>query len=173
MNFSVSITLEDYQEAMKLHRSQKLTRRLCHYLPYFILLFAAAAIFVFLAFFDTRQSPPSISESVCAVLFFAMALWLPIGRRQIIRKRFGEVYPPGQTDKTVSVDIDDDRVVYSHPGFIEAKYSWSTILDTVQNNKLTLLYVSKNCFLLIPVTLLLAAERSEFNALIARHLARS
>ena len=58
------------------------------------------------------------------------------------------------------------------PGVSETKRFWNGFLDVVRNDKVILLYTSKDCFIIFP-TLSIAAElQAELTATIERNLTR-
>ena len=70
----------------------------------------------------------------------------------------------------MSIDIDNECLVSEIPGVFAEKYFWNTIVGFAQNEKVTLLYVFKDRFLLFPTAMLSQVQRTELNDLVARHL---
>jgi len=80
------------------------------------------------------------------------------------------MFPHGQTDQLLSIDIDDGRIISEMPGFSESKLLWTAIVRFAQNEKVTLFYVAKARFLFVPTQLFSEEQRAELNDLVARHL---
>jgi hypothetical protein len=58
------------------------------------------------------------------------------------------------------------------PGVSEGKFFWPAIVAFAQDEKITLLYIDKNRFLLFPTYSLSPLQRSELSAMFDKHLVR-
>jgi hypothetical protein len=54
----------------------------------------------------------------------------------------------------------------------ETKWFWNGFVGVAQNDKLLLLYTKKDCFLILPTSVMTAEQRMELSMLIERNLAR-
>jgi hypothetical protein len=80
--------------------------------------------------------------------------------------------PPSCTDRIISIDIDNERVVSSIPEVSEGKFFWNAIVDFAQDEKVTLLYIRKRAFIFFPTSVLSPDQHTELNDLIARHVVK-
>jgi len=104
------------------------------------------------------------------VLALAFSLTLPLLQYYRANRQFKLLFPDQQTSGGVSIDIDDDRVVFAVPGISVGTYYWDGIVDFAQDERVTLLYTGKNRFVLFPTQALSAAQRTELDGLVARHI---
>ena len=58
------------------------------------------------------------------------------------------------------------------PDYAEAKFFWTAIVAFAQDEKITMLYTSKNNFLIFPSNVLTHDQRLELNDLVARNMVR-
>jgi len=173
MKLSYTPTLADYRAALRLYRRQKLSRRILHYASTGLLsLFAvlAWALFIYNMGTEPTSFPGSLSLPI-GITFWLLLAYLM--RQYVVRKQFKQIFPPSRTDRTVSIDIDNDRIISAIPGVSEGKFFWNAILDFAQDERITLLYVAKNRFLFVPTQAFSDAERDELRGLISRNLKRS
>ena len=54
----------------------------------------------------------------------------------------------------------------------ELKILWSGVYDFAQDEKITMFYTNKDCFLLFPTALMSVEQRTELNDLVARHVVK-
>jgi len=99
-----------------------------------------------------------------------LTIYLPAWQAYAMRKCFKQIFPPGRTDGSSSIDIDADRIVSTVPGVSEGKFFWTGIVAVAQDEKVTLLYIRKHAFLFFPTQAMSPAQRNELNDLVARHL---
>jgi hypothetical protein len=173
VQLTYELTLADYKAAQRLHIRQKISRRINFYLwfvaiPIFAVL--GLAFFVFLDVSKLTKSAPLYFGIECGLLW--LAVYLPSWRAYAIRKCFKQIFSPARTDRTSSIDIDDDRIVSTVPGVSEGRFFWNAILEFTQDERVTLLYIRKNAFIFFPTSDLSVAQRGELNDLIARHVVK-
>jgi len=169
MRFTYSFTVWDYGEALSLHRNQKLSRRVNFALLYRIIPALAVVGLVLLGVYE-----PKVKTLGAWVGFSFVIAWLWIGimlafaPREHIRRGFKRSAPAGQATGSANGEC----VLGQVPGISESKWFWNGFVDVAQNDKLLLLYTKKDCFLILPTSVMTAEERMELIALIKRNLAR-
>ena len=173
MKLSYTLTLADYKAALRLHRRQKLSRRIT-----FIILYCVVPVLAVLGlavvFLLEAKGQADLAAEVIAVdiIFIWLAVGLPMARFVNIRKCFKRIFPSTGTDRSCTIDIDDERIISAIPGVSEGKFFWNAILAFAQDEKITLLYIDKNRFLLFLTHELSPAQRLELSALVERHIVR-
>ncbi|MGC1464017.1 MAG: YcxB family protein, partial [Terracidiphilus sp.] len=127
-------------------------------------------LFIFVDVSKISKFAPFYFGAEFALLW--LAVYLPAWRAYSMRKCFKQIFPPGRTDRSSSIDIDDDRIISTIPGVSEGRFFWNAILAFAQDEKVTLLYIRKNAFLFIPTCVMSRAQRVELNDLVARNMQR-
>ena len=173
MKISYTPTLADYRAGLRLHYRRKMLRRVTHLvglwsMPLVVISFLISSIYR-LATTGQERSPGEISWMLLALLF---TLAIPASRYFAIRRQFRNIFPPSRADIEVTIDINEERIISSLPGWGEGKYFWNSILDFAQDQKATLLYVRKNLFLFFPTQAMSPAQQAELNQIIAKNLRR-
>jgi hypothetical protein len=174
VKLTYTLTLDDYKAAQRLHLRRTLGGRLTFIFWYLVVpILAALGAFAFI-FFDVGKLTHSaaILFGIEAALVW-LSVFLPIMRFYAIRKGFKQIFPPSRTDRSSSIDIDEERVLSTIPGVSEGKVFWKGIIDFAQDEKTTLLYIRKKAFFFFPTPALSPDQRAELNALIARHVAKN
>ncbi len=169
MQLTYVLTLNDYKAALRLHANQTVGRRVARFgagmgLPGIGLL--VLAMNVFLAF--TQQDYLSRNQPGLLIVPLIFLL-IPVIQANLVRKQFKQSFP--EAARSLSLDIDDERIICTNPGSSETKFSWSTIVAFAQDEKVTMLNISKLRFLFFPTSALAPVQRAEFNDLVARHVA--
>jgi len=159
--------MANYKAALRLHRSQRLGRRLNRFIyPFltFLLLFITLCL----------KSGSEVFGELFALGKFCllMSIAMPFVRSFNRRKCFRRMFLSAQEDSQMYTDIDSECLVSEIPGVFVERYFWNTIVGFAQNEKVTLLYVYKDRFVLFPTTILSQAQRAELNDLVARNLVR-
>jgi hypothetical protein len=173
MKLSYTLTLADYKAALRLHRHQKLSRRIAFILLYCVVpvlaVLGLAAVFILEA-----KGQADLAADVIGVdiIFIWLAIGLPMARFMNTRKGFKRIFPSTRTEKSSAIDIDDECIISAIPGVSEGKFFWNAIPAFAQDEKITLLYIDKNRFLFFPTHELSPAQRLELSALVERHIAR-
>ena len=170
MQLTYTLTLSDYKAAIKLHNRQNLGRRLSNIFAGRILpgigLFLLIAE-AFLAFSENdylSRNPPGL-----LIVPFIFAL-LPIIQANIVRKQFDQLFPP--SSRNLSIDLDNERIICDNPGSSESKFLWTIVQQFAQDDKVTMLYISKLRFLFFPTNSMSIEQRTELNELVARNMVR-
>ncbi|MGD0735675.1 MAG: YcxB family protein [Terracidiphilus sp.] len=173
MKLTYTLTINDYKAAQRLHLRQRLGRRLAFTFWYVAVPILAAAGALAFALLDVSKLThfAAIYFGIEAALVW-LSIYLPLMRFYTMRKCFKQMFPPSRTDRTSSIDIDDERAVSTIPGVSEGKFFWSAIIDFAQDDKVTLLYIRKKAFLFFPTSALSTDERAELNALVACNVKR-
>jgi hypothetical protein len=169
MKLTYTLTLADLRAAYGLHRRQKLRRRLAIYIwPVLTVISFVGA----LAFAVTQHTE---LFSQCIAVFAGSLVGTiagPILRFINLRKAFRRLQPTGSTDRLSSIAIEDEYILREHQGSSELKLMWSAVFDLVQDEKITMIYTNKDCFLLFPTQTMSPAQRTELSELVARNLVR-
>jgi hypothetical protein len=170
MKLTYTLTLADFKAARILHRRQKLTRQILHFIwPILLVLFLTGAII-------SSGDPHSQLFVQCFALgigSLVMSIGMPISRFFSVRRSFNRLFPAGRKDRTSTIDINDERIVRDLSGTSEFKVLWSAIYDYAEDARVSLIYTNKDCFLIIPARSISPAQRTELNDLIARHVAKA
>jgi hypothetical protein len=173
MQLTYTLTLADYKAAQRLHTRQKFSRQFIFCLWFVvvpILAVTGLALFFFLDVSKITRLAPLYFGAECALLW--LAVYLPAWRAYAVRKCFKQMFSPARTDRSSSIDIDDDRIISTVPGVSEGRFFWNAILAFAQDEKVTLFYIRKNAFLFLPTCIMSPAQRTELNDLVARHVVR-
>jgi hypothetical protein len=169
MTLSYTLTLADFKAARTLHRRQRFTSQIMHFIwPVLLVAFFIGAII-------SSGDSHSVLFSQCFALgagSLFMSIWMPISRFFSIRRNFNRLFPPGQENRTSTIDINDERIVKELSGTSEFKVLWSAIYDFAENACVSLLYTNKDCFLIIPARSISPAQRTELSDLVARHIVK-
>jgi hypothetical protein len=173
MQLTYTLTLADYKAALRLHRRQKLTRR-ASFLFWYVAIPVSSIIALIAAVVlsTTAQTEWFARCLATGVGLLWLSIIMPFLRMITIRQGFRRIFPATATDRTGTIDINDDRIISGMPGISEGKFFWPGILAFAQDEKITLLYIDKNRFLLFPTYLLSPGQRSELSAMVDKHLVR-
>jgi hypothetical protein len=169
MRLDYTLTLDDYRAAFRLHRRQKLFRRLYPWLGPILLAVAAAGFVTFSILGNLQLVGDSFALAAGALV---MTIGVPVVRYFNVRASFRRLFPPGHSDRTSAITIDEKCVTRELSGVAELKMLWNGIYAFAQNDRITLLYTNKTCFLLFPTKIMNEEQRSELAALVARHVKR-
>jgi hypothetical protein len=175
MKVIYTITLADFKAAQRLHTRQKLGRRLNSILLNIVVPILAVLGLVFWPFLNlTDRTPNSVLIVITGIqlLLMYLSFAVPISRYLQTRKAFKRIYPPTLIGRNFSIDIDDERIHSTMPGYAEATFLWTAIVAFAHDEKATLLYLDKSRFLFFPTRALSPEQRSELNALVERNKVR-
>lgn len=100
---------------------------------------------------------------------FVGTILLPLFRIYAVRRSFRNFLPKPVSGRILSFEIDDDQIRTLVPGVGLSEIQWSAIYGFAQNEKVTLLYLTKNRFYFFPTTALTPEQRTELNAVVGRH----
>ena len=167
MKLDYTLTFADFKAAVKLHSRQKFSRRVILFV--YVWLAPIMALLLIVSFLLSPHGELSDgSIAMFAVLLFCVLL--PVMHYREIHKQFKQLFPPTRTDRSSSIDIDDERILSGVPGVSEGKIFWPGVLAFAQNEKITMIYLSENKFLFFPTLTMSLAQRSELNDLVSRHV---
>jgi len=82
------------------------------------------------------------------------------------------MFPPSRTSPTTTIEIDEVRIIEDNPGAEEIRVGWAGVLDFIQDERITLIYIGVGRFFLFPTPILSAEQRAELDDLVKRHVAR-
>ena len=173
MQLTYTLTLADIKNALRLHRKQDLRRQiefLILYAIFPVLAFLGSIAFILLPFSGHTELAPMFLRANVVLIFLSFFFYFY--RVDIVRKTYKRLFPPTRTDQNSNIDIDDERIFSRTPGVSEDKYFWTAIIAFAQDDKMTLLYLDKNRFLLFPTRALSIDQRTELNDLVARHITK-
>jgi hypothetical protein len=167
MRLEYILTLRDYKAAFRLHRRQKLTRRLLPWTGPILLLIAFIAFVIFSVHRNIELAGQAMALAAGSIV---LSIGLPISRFTNIRRSFYRLFPPDAADRKSSIDIDRERIVRTLSGVSELKVLWSGVYSFVQDENVTMLYTNKDCFLFFPTQLMSSDQRAELSNLVAQHV---
>jgi hypothetical protein len=175
MKFTYSITLTDYQNAQRLAWHRTLLRRIIYYSNYWlipVLISTLAIVFfsrlgIFGLFFE--HSPIIYAFAFGFVVSVVINTILsPHQSVKRYRELFDKNFPP---DKRASwCIIDDDGILSATIGSDEVKRPWQEVVHFAQNDKITLLFLSKKKFYFIPTNALSMEQRVELLGYVDRYV---
>ena len=165
MNLSYTLSLQDYQAALKLHRRLKFTRRAGPFI-WPVLLLVSAVVFVFASLHNDNELA-AYAIAIGAGSLTGTVL-LPVLRIWNTRRCFKQIFSPSQLDRTIRLDIDHERILSVIPGHSEGKIFWPAVHRFAQNDRATLIYLAERKFLFFPTSALSPGERSELANLVAQ-----
>ena len=173
MQVTYTLTLADYKAALRLHRRQKLIRRAGFFFWYVAIPGSSAVALIAAVVFSTTGQTEWFARCLgVGVGLLWLSITMPFARMFTIRKGFRRIFPQSATNRTCTIDITDDRIISGMPGVSEGKFFWPAIVAFAQDEKITLLYIDKNRFLLFPTYSLSPLQRSELSAMFDKHLVR-
>jgi hypothetical protein len=169
MKLTYTLTINDYKAALKLHYRQKFSRRFIYFAC--IWLAPITALLLILSYFLSPHGELSDgSIAMFAILLFCVLL--PVMHYIEVQKQFNQLFPPTRTDRSSSINIDNERIVSGVPGVSESNIFWPGILAFAQNERITMIYLSENKFIFFPTSSLSSAQRTELNELVAQNMMR-
>ncbi len=169
MTFNCTLSVGDYDEAFRLHQRQNAGRWVRFLLLYRIAPVLSVVGLVLLG----AYGPKTNTLPGWLVLSFASALlWVGIvtglASRNIARRRHRQNAGQDQC----SVFVDDECVLIQVPGVSETKRFWNCFVAVARNDKIILLYTSKDCFVIFPISAMSVEQKMELITIIQRNLAR-
>jgi hypothetical protein len=172
MMVEYTLSLEDYKDALKVHRARTVGRRVK-----FIALQRLLPALAVLGFFVLLLAPIRDGELHSDLVVFVVALCflsvgLPIARFFDARICFRRMFPKRMSNPTIHLEINDDCRISRMPGFSEGKFQWGAFTDVVLTDKVALFYIDKRRFLLFPMPALSPEQNVEFKSIIARRVVK-
>jgi hypothetical protein len=178
MKLSFTLTLADFKAAYRLHHSQKLGGRggytfLFIWLP--IMAFLGLILFIVLSFYGDQELANGSSGFAIFSVLCLCSLYLLARRSFVIRRQVkanSRKFPPHQSDINKIVDIDDERIIVVIPESYESKFFWKVVVAFAQDDLMSLIYITRKHFILIPARVMSPDQRTELNDIIARHVTK-
>jgi hypothetical protein len=176
MKISSTLNLADFKVAHRISVNRKLGTR-NHY-PFVSVIYSivliVTAIVLFITMFSywlkNLISDSHLIESIIFEMFLvAFSVHRPIIRYYVARTWFRRFYPAAQIDHTVSIDIDDERILFEVPGIGESKILWRAIIAFEHEENVALLYMNESKFLMFSTSELSPAQFAELKDLFVRN----
>lgn len=167
MYLSYTLSFADWKAALRLNRRKRVARRAGPFLWPFLTI-----LFLVLAMISDRNSSVFAQCTALGAGCFVASIASPFMRIYVDRRGFRRLFSPAREDRSCYIDIDDSRILSGLPEVSEEKYLWRAIVGFAQDEKMTLLYLDKDKFLLFPTSALSPAQRNELNDLVARHVVK-
>jgi len=169
VKFDCNLSFSDFEEASRLHRRQKTSRWVCFLLLYRIVPVISTAALVLLGAYGPRaHTLPDWSLLSFVVALLWAGILIAAAPRENIRRAIRRSAWKGEA----SICADDEGILIQIPGVSETRIFWRGILSTAQNEKVNLLYTSKDCFLIFPTSAMSEPQQAELNELVARHVVK-
>jgi uncharacterized membrane protein (DUF485 family) len=165
-----TLTMEDYKAALDLHHRRRISLWLTYLLWFRVIPVAAVVLSSATIYFFAMKRPRIAHELIpfdIGLIFLSIVL--PALYVFSVRKGFKRLFPPNRTERGSSIDIDEEQIFSGIPGISEAKTFWKGIVAFAQDDKITMLYISKDRFLFFPTSVMSLSQRAELNELIVRH----
>ena len=167
MTLNYTLTLADYQAALRLHRHQKMGRQLSWSFWFRVMPVIGGLLLtwmLFTGFVEKKGFGQNPSVTFVPPVVF---LLLPLIHINLERKQFKQSFPPH--GRSLSIRIDENGVVCTNPGVSESAFNWNAVVGFTQDSKVAMLYIAKTRFLFFPATVMSSNERAELDNLIASH----
>jgi len=166
MRFEFTVTLKDYKAALKLHRRRKFSRRVFPWIwPSLFLICVSAFIWASL----NKNLTVATQAIALGAGALTATLALPISRFISTHRCYERMFPPTRTSRKSTIEIDDQKIIEENPGAEEIRLPWSGVLDFVQNEKVTMIYINSDRFFLFPTAALSPEQHAVLNDLVTRH----
>jgi len=172
MKINYTITLEDYKEALRLHKNQTFGMRIGIFFTYRVLPILGIFILIYVAFKAFTQENDYAQNPPFGLIMPILFVFLPVIRNYLVRRQFDIAFPLTKTDRKVSADIDEERILSTIPGFSEGKFYWNAISGFAQNEKIVQFYLSSDRIIFIPISSLSPSQLAELGEIVARNLVR-
>ena len=171
MQLTYTLTLEDYKAAQRLCRRQRISWRIKFLFWYFgVPVLAVLGLVFFIAIGRFMHIAATFFGVECGLLY--LSLYLPIWRFRRTRKNFERMVKHLEADRSVIIDIDNERIISSMPRVAEGKFFWNAFEAFAQDERMTLLFTAEDRFLFFPTRALSPTQRTELNDLVARNIVR-
>lgn len=173
MRLTYTLTQEDFKAAQDLYMRRSFGRWMVWVLtsravPGLALVCAGgAAVFFWL----DRRGPFIACLAAFAVLVVFMIV-IPAARSADVRKRYRTLFPSPDTDRSATIEIGDEKIVWIVPGAREQKIVWTEIEQIVEDAKISLICIAGGGYFPFPGYGLMREEREDLGAMIERHLGK-
>jgi hypothetical protein len=169
MKFEFTVTIEDYKAALRLHRGRKLSRRIFLWIGPSLFLIS---LILFVAGSLSKNTPVLTQAIVLAAWSLCVTIAFPILRFATTRRGYQQMFPPTRSSRTSTIEINDQKIIEENPGTEEIRLPWTGVMDFIQNERVTMIYMGTNRFFLFPTSALSPAQRAELNDFVARHVVK-
>ncbi len=172
MRFEWVLSLADYRAAQNLHNRSSLVRRSRVFtfrwlIPFLALLSLLSILFTY---FTTRRTDVFLHDLSTTLPFFLFVVVFRVFYKWSTRASYKRLFLNGDSSKPLYMDVDEHRVLSGIPGSGEGKFFWSTILNFAEDDRIALVYISKQMFLMIPKKKLSPAAWADLRGTILRHM---
>ncbi len=167
MRLEYSLTLADFKAARVLHRRQRFSRRLIPWIGPILLAVSIIGFLLGSLISNLQLASQSLGLAAGAVVF---TVGMPISTAFSIRRSYNRLFHAGQKERRSEIELNNEFITRRLTGMSELKVLWTGVYDFVQNDRVTLIYTNKDCFLIIPSHAMSADQRSELDDLVARHI---
>lgn len=171
MKYQYTLTVADYYAAIWLYARQKWTRRVGHLSMYWLLPICGLITLTGELYFVLRGQLSFADNQSWMLAAPVPLLVLPLAQWNLVRKQFKLMFP--SENRTLTIDIDNERILVVNPGTSETRFTWNGILSFTHDEKIALLFVAKGRFLFFPTQGLSTEQRIELLELTSRHLPRN
>ena len=164
MRVNYTLTREDFNAACDLHNRRNFSTRFqALFLIWFFPLLSVLYLILLIPKALVSMQFGTASLLLLIPVYFALS---PVFRSLQRRQQFKALT---SRSNECFFDADHERIMFGSPGLGETRLSWTLISDFVQDKRIMLVYIKKN-FVFVPTRALSAADRNEFDELIARNL---
>lgn len=167
---SYRLSLANYRSALALHYRSK--GRWRSPLNLFIL-FPAIGLFYFIGDMIHAFRHDSVGSDRGQLILSLCMMALPLLYIYSTGKQFKSMFARSSTDTSLSIDINDQRILTEMPGFTETTILWKAVVKFAQNEKVTLFYLAEVRFLFVPTNAFSVEQRTELRDIVTRHGVKS
>jgi hypothetical protein len=170
MTIHYKLTFEDYLAAQKIHTRSSLWRRFALLIWLWILPGIGFLFLLLLLSLKFSNNPPADNSGIFTFAWLSsLFIVFRLLRAYSFRKQYAQIFPAGFADSECYFLIDDQQIVSEIPGATIGRYTWPVILDYRREDKISIIYVRKNFFLIVSLSSLSADEISEFDSFFTRN----
>ncbi|MGO8758166.1 MAG: hypothetical protein ACLQG3_08590 [Terracidiphilus sp.] len=173
MRLTYTLTLEDFKAARSLEMRRTFGRWMVwaftsRVVPVLAIACAACAVVFYLL--DRREF--FVECLAAGAVLLALSIAIPAARANSAHKSYREMFPSPDSDRSATIEIGDERIVFTTPGAGEQKVLWTEVEQVVEDAKISLICVTANRSIPFPGYALTREEREELGATIERHLGK-
>lgn len=170
MKYQYTLTTADYRAALALYVKQKWTRRAGNFFMSWFLPFCGLMTLSYEAYLMFKGQLSFVNDQSWKLVIPFVLLIVPLSQWNLVRKQFKLMFP--SENRTLTIDIDDERIHVVNPGTSESTFTWNGILSFAQDEKIAILFVAKGRFLFFPTQGLSSEQQTQLLELTNRHLPR-
>jgi YcxB-like protein len=165
MELTYTLSFADWKAALRLNRRKRLLRRFGAFIWPTI-----TVVCLTIAFVSNVQSQLFAQCMALGAGSLVVSISYPFMRIYVDRRGYRRIFSPTRKDRSCYVAIDDKQILSGLPEVSEEKYFWNAIVGFAQDEKMTLLYLDRDKFLLFPTSAMSPAQRAELTDLVSRHV---